>query len=136
MTLVHDPSEPATATHTYGERVVETLAPRFRLTWLDQDLHDAPTGTTIKPYARTRDFKHLGGAIAWARRRIFHGHVFGDAIELAVVHRQRNNGAYQEDLNDVQDITLAGFWPWTQERSYSSPYHVVLSKPHKRCVFE
>lgn len=135
MTIVFDPAEPAIGTETYGDRVIERLTPAIRLTWLDQGLHEAQSGASVQPFMRSRDFKHLGGAIAWARRRIFHGHVFGDVIEVVKVDRHRVNGVYDEDLHEAQDITLAGFLPWTEKTGWDGSFGVVLSSPNKRCVF-
>ncbi|USN16204.1 hypothetical protein PAPPERLAPAPP_04630 [Brevundimonas phage vB_BpoS-Papperlapapp] len=136
MTFVADPLEPAINSVTNGQILCETLPPCFRLTWLDQSFHDAPKGAEAAPYHRARDFKHLGGAIAWARRRIFHGEAFGDVIELVRVDRRRLNGVYVEEPYEARDITLAGFLPWDRKNWSGSPTEVVLSHPHKRCIWE
>ncbi|UTC28972.1 hypothetical protein MARCHEWKA_04600 [Brevundimonas phage vB_BpoS-Marchewka] len=137
MTFVADPLEPAISTTHAGGTLRETLPTVFRLTWLDHAYHDAPEGAEIASYHRARDFKHLGGAIAWARRRIFHGEAFGDVIELVRVDRRRINGVYAEEPYEARDITLAGFLPWEQTRNWSGSHtEVVLSHPHKRCIWE
>ena len=137
MTLVADKPEPAISQRIMGKIVHEILAPHFRLSWLDKGLHDAPEGASAQAFMRTRDFKHLGGAIAWGRRRIFHGEVFGDASELVRVDRKRVNGVFEEYVDDdAQDITLAGFLPWNRKRDWGGGRdQVVLSSPERRCTF-
>ncbi|AFO71673.1 hypothetical protein phiCbK_158 [Caulobacter phage phiCbK] len=64
----------------------KVTAPRreVKLDWVDASYAD---GVSIRDAERHREFPHLGAAIAWARRRIFHGEVFGDVIDLTLVER-------------------------------------------------
>lgn len=136
MAFVADKQEPAVSVIKAGDRTIETLIDVYRLVWIDKALHDAPAGATLQPYHRQRDFKHLGGAIAWGRRRIFHGEVFGDTIELSVVDRCRVNGVYQEDEGAHQEITLGGFQPWEDHHHHSYRSLTLAAHPMKRCILE
>lgn len=136
MTIVVDPLEPAVSTSTFQDEALERLEPRFRLSWLDPALYTAPQGVGTQAYQRQRDFKHLGGAITWARRRIFHGAAFGDTMELSRVERSRVNGLYQEDIDEVQDVTLAGFYPWERLEQWNSSHRGILrGQLNKRCFW-
>lgn len=115
---------------------VEAVEPVLRLVWVDHTFHDAPAGATIDNYERTREFLHLGGAIAWARRRIFRGEVYADVVELQKVHRVKMDGVLQDDIEEAKDITLAGFQSWEDPTGWGRSTGVRLSKVHKRCVWE
>jgi hypothetical protein len=105
------------------------LTPEFDLRWTDVGLHDAADGA-VSDYERVRRFKHLGGAIAWARRQIFHGRVFGSSIEMTVVRRRRVKGELIETEDQTIDITLAGFCAWTRN-SYAATWQ--LERPTRKC---
>lgn len=135
--MAADILEPALDTAVHAGVVRESLSPRYRLAWLDASLHEATVATSLEPYLRVRDFKHLGGAIAWARRRIFHGEAFGDVIEMSKVVRRRFDGVYEEDVYETRDITLAGFRAWERQKSWGSSHSAwVMSNPTKRCYWE
>jgi hypothetical protein len=68
--------------------MVQTLPVReIKLTWVDSSYHD---GARLQEAEKTRAFEHLGSAITWARRQIFHGKVFGDVVDLELTERRRS----------------------------------------------
>lgn len=115
----------------------EKLDPIYRLTWIEATLHDAPSGALATEYERVRDFKHLGGAISWARRRIFHGHTFGDVIEMHEVHRTRyRDGSVNEETGDPVDITLPGFVRWVRPSSFGEHGGYHTGKAERTCKWD
>lgn len=114
----------------------EKLEPIYRLTWIDADYHDAPSGAHVTAHERTRDFLYLGAAIAWARRRIFHGHVFGDAIELVEVTRWKRGDQITESIAEPIDITLPGFVRWAEQTAYEMRGGYRTGKAERKCRWE
>ena len=113
------------------------LDPVYRLTWTDPGYYDAPSGAPVSEYERTRDFKHLGGAIAWARRRIFHGHVFGAGMEMTEVSRtQLRDGTITESLADPIEITLPGFVRWQTPQSYAERTGYITGRAERKCKWD
>lgn len=107
------------------------LPSEYDLRWMDVGLHEASDPSS--DYERTRRFKHLGGAIAWARRQLFHGRVFGDSIEMTLIKRSLFDGKPHESEKAVVEITLAGFRAWGR-RGYSND--LALDGPRRKCRFD
>lgn len=113
-----------------------TLEPIYRLTWIDAALHDAPPGALASTHERSRDFLYLGAAIAWARRRIFHGHVFGDVIEMIEVNRTRRGDKINEMLGQPVDITLPGFVRWVNNNAYDQRDGYRIGAAERKCRWD
>ncbi|AFU86643.1 hypothetical protein D869_gp271 [Caulobacter phage CcrRogue] len=76
----------------YGHEAINVLvktlpAREIKLSWVDPSFHD---GASLQEAEKTRAFEHLGSAITWARRQIFHGKVFGDVVDLELIERRRS----------------------------------------------
>lgn len=110
----------------------------YDLHWIDPALHE-PTGEVraVAEFERSRRFPHCGAAIAWARRQIFHGKVYGEHIEMRTVHRISVDGAVQEHEDEVLDITLPGFRRWgsvgNNWHASSRETGISLGKPERKC---
>lgn len=107
----------------------ERVEPRFDLRWIDPAYHEAgdqPVGA----YERVRRFKHIGAAIAWSRRQIFHGRVFGDHIEMTTISRLLIGGEIRESESHVTDITLGGFSVW---QGRGGEYGLRLDRLMRKC---
>jgi hypothetical protein len=81
----------------------------FDLGWVDPSYAEADEHAVLADFERTRRFKHAGSAIAWARRQLFHGRVYGEQIEMHVRRLYTANGKPAEEDMSLVDITLAGF---------------------------
>jgi hypothetical protein len=103
----------------------------YLLSWIDPALYDQVG--PVSQFERTREFRHPGAAIAWARRQLFHGRVYGDSIELE--HRTKRTdarGVEHTSTTKTYDLTLAGFCKW-EHPSYSGTSPVRLGAPVKKC---
>lgn len=115
---------------------IEPLPPVFDLKWLKPEIAGAPADAVVGDFEQVRRFAYIGGAIAWARRQLFHGKVCGEAIEMTTINRSRitETGAIQETEERTIDITLAGFAKWEDGySSYSNRQGLVLSPPIRKC---
>lgn len=111
------------------------LGHAFDLCWIEPGFHEA-VGRPVAEFEKVRRFKYAGAAIAWARRQIFHGRVFGEAIEMRVSRLYTHNGEPREEEINITDITLAGFCRWNaREGGYISDrrYVETLGKPERKC---
>jgi hypothetical protein len=118
--------------------VITDKSTAFDLVWTDAAFHDAAPDVTISEFERRRRFKHCGAAIAWARRQIFHGAVFGDAIEMQTISLWRADGRPQEEHVKSVEITLQGFCDWSEGTARLSPSYrdhrsVRLAPPSRKC---
>jgi hypothetical protein len=116
---------------------VRDLGLVFMLRWIDPAYHDR--GGPVGEFTRERKFLHAGGAIAWARRQIFHGKVFGDAVEMETYYRTEYEGKVEEHPHEVIDITLPGFCKWDARDAWgesSSSRTATLGKPTQKCRIE
>jgi len=104
----------------------------FDLTWIDPALHSVEYADNLADYERKRRFAHCGAAIAWARRQIFHGKVFGEHIEMATVDRYEEDGEIRESVGAAVDITLPGFRKWDWVSNYKRE-GISLGKPERKC---
>lgn len=114
----------------------EPLPPVFDLKWFKPELAEASADVVVAEFEQDRRFAHIGAAIAWARRQLFHGKVFGEAIEMTTVHRTRilETDAVQESEERTIDITLAGFSKWDSGYDYSSRSSgLVQYPPIRKC---
>jgi len=84
----------------------------FHLVWFDPALHEADG--SAEEYERSRRFNHCGAAIAWARRQLFHGKVFGESIEMRIMDIQEYEGKEHRISVGTYDITLSGFVRWEE----------------------
>lgn len=111
------------------------LGRAFDLTWVDPAYSEAGE-KPIAEFERNRRFKHCGGAIAWARRKLFHGEVFGESIEMRTVNLTSFEGTLREEEIDVVDITLAGFRRWRNDQDQwrtGRQSSMSLGKPERKC---
>lgn len=115
---------------------VRDLGLVFVLRWIDPTYHEH--GGAVVEFERDRKFAHAGAAIAWARRQIFHGKVFGDAIEMETYYRTEFNGKIEDHPHEVVDITLPGFCKWGADREgwHGPPGATTLGKPERKCRIE
>jgi hypothetical protein len=111
----------------------------YVLRWIDADLHDGlKDGKRVADYERERTFPHCGAAIAWARRQVFHGKVFGDAIEFNVMAESaKDYGGFSTSVEIVYDLSLSGFSKWLPgaayyEGSFSASNNMSLDAPSRR----
>ncbi len=110
----------------------ECLPEVFDLTWIDPSLHEAEA--PVAKYEKTRRFAHCGAAIAWARRQIFHGKVFGEHIEMKTVSRYAIGSKVRESEAAVVDITLPGFRRWSDASDYNRGARgIALGRPERKC---
>ncbi|UTC29650.1 hypothetical protein BAJUN_00200 [Bajunvirus bajun] len=79
----------------------------YTLRFMDPEFDRTP-GAHYKDHLIERQFKHLGAAIVWARRRLFLGEVSGDFIELVIDFNTPKGRIGQE----VFDIRLGTIIPW------------------------
>lgn len=124
-----------------GKKPPETrdLGKVYDLFWIDPSLHEhVGVVENLAAFERTRRFPHCGAAIAWARRQIFHGKVFGEHIEMRTVHRIAVGEQVKEHEDGVVDITLPGFRRWEEKTASSWPSSstgssLYLEKPERKC---
>jgi hypothetical protein len=112
-------------------RVMEEHGHAYDLVWIDAAYAEAGA-EPVAEFERKRRFKHAGAAIAWARRQIFHGKVFGEQIEMHAIRLYTVDDEPNEVEVSVTDITLAGFQEW-KDRDYSAVRAVSLGKPIRKC---
>jgi hypothetical protein len=107
---------------------------QFEIAWTDAALHDASVeGRIVADFERSRRFTHKGAAIAWSRRQLFHGAVFGDAVEMRVVTLYEWKGERRESIDDDPiEITLPGFRRTHAQRQFHGPWKLTVEKPEKR----
>lgn len=129
MALLHIDIE----SEPFGKLAVAVdLGKVYDLHWTDPAYADA--SGPIAHFERSRRFKHCGAAIAWARRKIFHGEVFGASIEMRTITLSSFEGKVREHEDDVVDITLAGFCQWGEGSDYTNRQkHFSLGKPVRKC---
>lgn len=114
-----------------GFAVAEVLPHEYDLCWLDPAYQGQGP---VAEFERVRRFKHLGGAIAWARRKLYHGEALGESIELrTIIRSRRSNGMITEAQGDVSDITLAGFCQWKAGLGYRGANYLILTRPERKC---
>lgn len=112
----------------------------YDLMWIDPALHDV-SGDAVAAFERIRRFPHCGAAIAWARRQLFHGKVFGSHVEMRKVHVDTVNDKVFEHVEEVVDITLLGFQRWEAVSSTRPTYQTnsthtsgtILNVPERKC---
>jgi len=104
---------------------VEPLRHGFVLRWIDPAYHDQ--SGPVADFERSREFRYPGAAIAWARRQIFHGRVYGGSIELEDVYIDREG---ERLSNGLFEITLAGFCRWEGKLSKDT---YRLGAPSRKC---
>lgn len=126
----------ALATQTKPPETVD-LGRVYDLHWIDPSLYDAESPTKAVEFERSRRFKHCGAAIAWARRQIFHGKVFGEHVEMRAIHRIAIGDKVDEHEDEVVDITLPGFCRWGEDATISWGVSKVkgltLGRPERKC---
>lgn len=114
-----------------SEPVVTVSQETYRLTYLDPAFDRA--GASHQAASRTKEFEHLGAAIAWARRSLFRREVSGDHIELQVLIDGVESEAF--------DIRLSGIARW-QDNDYrqkgpmlpiGKDYELYIAPEAKRC---
>lgn len=117
----------------YDDHKAVHLGRGYDLVWIDLG-YDAAGDRPISEFERCRRFKHCGGAIAWARRKIFHGDLFGDSIEMRTLAFTGYGERVVEEEVEVVDITLAGFCRWKSERSFiNASQSISLGRPERKC---
>lgn len=131
--LIDIESGPLDGSRRWAVEIVE-LGHAYDLCWIDPGFHEA-AGRPVAEFEKVRRFKYVGGAIAWARRQLFHGRVFGDAIEMRVYRLYTHDGEPREEEHSVTDITLAGFCRWDRRENsgFTHPRQLVLGKPERKC---
>lgn len=115
---------------------VVDLGEVFDLRWVDVEYGEAPEATPVASFERCRRFKHCGGAIAWARRKIFHGDLFGESVEMRTMHVSQVGTELREQEVGVRDITLAGFRRWDnydKDHRSNREMGLTLGKPERKC---
>lgn len=112
--------------------VIEDVGVQFDLMWIDPAYHEAQD-RPMAEFERVRRFKYAGAAIAWARRRIFHGLVFGDSVEMRTIKLYLHDGEPHEEEQAITDITLAGFRRWNDPRARYSSSAATLGPPERKC---
>ena len=116
---------------------VTDLGRVFDLYWVDPALHTTNEPVTrMADFERHRRFPHVGAAIAWARRQIYHGKVFGEHVEMHTVFRTQRDGEVSEYVDTIIDITLPGFRTWKTVTNRSIPTDLSLGKPERKCRIE
>lgn len=104
---------------------------RFEVAWTDPALLDAPNVPRLADFERTRRFAHLGAAIAWSRRKLFHGEVAGDFVEMhAVTSHARADGSVSDRYDEVVEISLEGFRKVDTSRRHT----LKIGGQEKKCL--
>lgn len=108
----------------------------YEVAWIDPALHHATAVVRIADFERTRRFAHMGAAIAWSRRKLFHGAVAGDFVEMHAVNSYTQaDGSIRDDHFDVVvEISLKGFRRADNSRHYNGHNALWIGKSEKRCV--
>lgn len=88
-------------------KTVTTYRRAITLSWIDASFRE--TGT-LDSSLHKRGFDHLNSAIAWARKQIAKGLVYGDSIEMEL--REANADNFGGEVVSYYDITLKGAIPW------------------------
>lgn len=105
----------------------------FDLSWVDLSIREAPVeAVKVADFEKVRRFPHCGAAIAWARRQLYHGKVFGDAIEMRTIRRVSYDGVVKEHEEEVQDVTMPGFRTWKSAQNYGGTRSLQLSQPVRK----
>lgn len=106
---------------------------QFELIWVDAALHDAKGALAVHQFERSRCFQHKGAAIAWGRRHLFQGRVFGDCVEMRAVHpgAEYHGG----EAPQVVVMTLGGFCKLRsgQDIGRHGTLKTILERPQKQC---
>lgn len=111
----------------------------YDLTWIDHTFYKADlTDRSIADYERKRRFLHPGAAIAWARRQLFHGRVYGHSIQIEIgsKYAATENRPEHDVVENVVDITLAGFQHWRATQNWGSSVLATLDKLVRNCRLE
>lgn len=77
-----DPYSPTLGKIHYVVQQVPEYA--YRAEWIDAAFH---AGGSMKDHARSREFVGAGAGVAWARKEIYAGRIYGDVVDLIVTQR-------------------------------------------------
>lgn len=95
--------------------------PVYRLWWLDAALAAAEDVEQVADYERIREFPHRGAAIAWSRRQLYAGAVFGDVVEM--FEFWRGDEDYVEgSARSAALISLDGFQRQNLKYQFNGPF--------------
>uniref|UniRef100_A0AB74UGX9 Uncharacterized protein n=1 Tax=Caulobacter phage BL57 TaxID=3348355 RepID=A0AB74UGX9_9VIRU len=97
-------------------KTVTTKRREITLTWVDASAHD---GGSIAKAERTKSFEHLGSAVAWARRKIFKGEVFGDVVDMLLIERHAERGGALDERRREYNIRMDGISMLHHQRGWS-----------------